>query len=273
MNGIRPLTPDDINAGLRLSRLSNWNQLEEDWRYFVEPPGIGGRVYERDGVVVGSVAYLRYGDCFSWLSMMLVDPAERRTGIGSQLMEAALEDLSGEACVRLDATPAGEPMYRKFGFVPEYGLTRAKAKVAGFTQSSHVRQLATEDFAQVFARDKAVFGADRSALLISLHRRAPEFAWISHDGSSYCFGRPGYLYSQVGPIVGEFGRDLLGSSLSRLVGTTIAIDVPQAAQEWVRWLESVGFVMERPFLRMRRGENACPGVTERQFAIAGPELG
>src|SRR5262245_16037796 len=109
---IRLLTPEDIPAGLRLSRLSNWNQLEDDWRYFVHGYG-----FEKGGIVVGTVAYLPFGP-FTWLSMMLVDPAERRAGIGSQLMEAALADLEG-VCVRLDATPAGEPLYRHFGFVDE----------------------------------------------------------------------------------------------------------------------------------------------------------
>ena len=271
MTGIRPLTSEDIADGLRLCRLSNWNQLEEDWRYFIEPPGIGGRVFEREGRVVASVAYLRYGACFSWLSMMLVDPAERRTGIGSQLMDAALEDLAGDKCVRLDATPAGEPLYRKFGFEPEYELVRARAQADGFTASNAVRPFKAEDIEKVVALDREVFGADRRAILRSLFLRAPGLAWMS--GDSYCFGRPGYLYPQIGPIVGDRARELLSHCLSRMKGRTVAVDVPQADREWVQWLESAGFTMERPFLRMRRGMNECPGIPERQFAIAGPELG
>jgi hypothetical protein len=31
--------------------------------------------------------------------------------------------------------------------------------------------------------------------------------------------------------------------------------------------------VERPFLRMRRGEHDSPGLPVQQFAIAGPEFG
>src|SRR5262247_101916 len=115
---IRRLTPEDLPAGIRLSRLSNWNQLEEDWRYFIH-----GYCFEKAGTVVGTVAYLPFGP-FTWLSMMLVDPAERRTGIGSQLMEAALGVLQ-DVCVRLHAPPAGEPLFRQYDFVEREPLCRA----------------------------------------------------------------------------------------------------------------------------------------------------
>jgi GNAT superfamily N-acetyltransferase len=262
---IRRLTPEDIPAGLRLSRLANWNQLEEDWRYFTR-----GYAFEKAGTVVGTVAYLPFGP-FTWLSMMLVDPAERRSGIGFALMEAALADLP-DVCVRLDATPAGEPLYRQFGFVPEYPLCRARRTeiASGF---SSAQPMESSDLSAIFTRDREVFGADRSALLTSFHRRAPEFAWISSDGQSYCFGRPGYLYGQIGPVVAateEAARDLVSGCTTH---ATVAIDIPREMPEWERWLESAGFVMERPFLRMRRGENPSPGLPARQFAIAGPELG
>src|SRR5437016_1207025 len=166
------MTLHDIAAGLRLCRLSLWNQVEEDWRCFLEPAEGGGWLAEQDSEIVGTVAFLRYGHCFSWLSMMLVDPRARRAGIGSRLLEAALDALAEESCVRLDATPAGEPLYRRYGFVPEYGLTRARVTVAAerFRRPpdgvrARVRPIAPGDLAEVFAMDHTVFGADRSALL------------------------------------------------------------------------------------------------------------
>lgn len=262
---LRPLTPDDIPGGMRLSRLASWNQLVDDWRYFAH-----GYVYEKEGQIVGTVAWLPFGP-FTWLSMMLVDPAERRTGIGSHLMEAALGDLP-DVCVRLDATPAGEPLYRQFGFVPEFSLCRAGRPISTPLRSG-ARPLKTADLPRIFDLDREVFGADRSALLADLHRRAPELARLSPDGDSYCFGRPGYRYAQIGPVVAATeaaAHDLVASCAT---AGPAAIDIPREMPEWERWLESAGFVMERPFLRMRRGENPSPGLPGRQYAIAGPELG
>src|SRR5258708_17082276 len=123
---LRNMTADDIPAGLRLCRASGWNQLESDWNVFLNWNPSACRVAERDGNVVGTVAALRYGDCFSWLSMVLVDPTERGAGIGTRLLQEGLA-LLREDCVRLDATPLGRPLYARNGFVDEYPLIRIQA--------------------------------------------------------------------------------------------------------------------------------------------------
>src|ERR1043166_5317698 len=91
---VRGMAPKDISEGLRLCRLNGWNQLEDDWRCFLELDGGEGWLAEHEDAVVGTVAVLRYGRKFSWLSMMLVDQQQRRSGIGSHLMETALAALS-----------------------------------------------------------------------------------------------------------------------------------------------------------------------------------
>src|SRR5690348_356412 len=75
---IRPMTHADIADGLRLCRASNWNQLEDDWRVFLDRGG--GLLAVEGGEIVGSVAWLPFGGEFTWLSMMLVDPTARRGG-------------------------------------------------------------------------------------------------------------------------------------------------------------------------------------------------
>jgi GNAT superfamily N-acetyltransferase len=269
------MTPADIAAGLELCRLSRWNQLAEDWRCFLDSPDGGGRIAEQENAALGTVAWLRYQPGFTWLSMMLVRPEARRGGVGTRLMEAALEALADDACVRLDATPAGEPLYRRFGFTGEYELVRARASGRRPPRGGAARPMQVPDFDAVFARDREVFGADRSGLLASFHERAPEMAWIVCRGgglAGYCFGRPGHLYRQVGPVVADdegAARELVGCCS----GDGIAIDAPRAAADWLAWLEGAGFAIERPFLRMQRGENRSPGVPACQFAIAGPEFG
>jgi GNAT superfamily N-acetyltransferase len=260
---IRTMTHADILEGLRLCRASNWNQLEEDWRFFLDHGGAS--LAEQEGAVVGSVGWLPFGADFAWLSMMLVDPAARRGGIGSRLMEAALAALSG-AHVRLDATPAGEPMYRKFGFVDEYRLMRMKVEGGG-VETADVRPIETADLPALLARDREVFGADRRALLADLHRRAPDLAWIGRG--AYCFGRPGHLFPQIGPVVAEDAagaRAVVQQCLANHEGRTFVIDVPERE-------DGLSGEVLRPFLRMALGKARVHGRSEQVFAITGPEFG
>lgn len=214
--------------------------------------------------------------------MMLVHPDARRAAVGTRLMGAALRALAGETCVRLDATPLGERLYRRFGFESEYELMRTKVTVplGGFgSVPGNVQPMVAGDLAEVFALDWQVFGADRSALLDSFHRRAPDLAWSIHRGEAllgYCFGRPGYLYRQLGPVVAEDvdgARDLVARCLAGQPGQKLVLDVPPVAPQWTAWLESAGFVVERTFLRMHHGQTHCPGIAAHQFAIASPEFG
>ena len=56
----------------------------------------------------------------------MVHPDHRGGGIGRRLMEQALEHLSGRRVVsmKLDATPAGKPLYEKLGFITELVIQR-----------------------------------------------------------------------------------------------------------------------------------------------------
>src|SRR5436305_5373011 len=125
---IRKMSAEDIPAGLRLCRISGWNQVEDDWRVFLESPGSGGFLAEKAGRAVGTTTYLRY-DAFAWIAMMLVDPEERRSGIGTRLMRDTLAALEGAPCIGLDATASGELLYRRFGFVKDAALVRATTTI------------------------------------------------------------------------------------------------------------------------------------------------
>jgi len=272
---LRALNAGDIAGGLRLCRASGWNQLEEDWRMFVEPPS-GAWLVEREGAVIGTAALMRY-DSLAWVAMMLVDPAERRAGLGTRLLTAALAAAGDAPCVGLDATPAGEPLYRGFGFVESYSLVRAKAvidanRVGG--PAGGARPMTAADLEAVCRMDRDVFGADRGHLLASLFARTPECAWIVPE-RGYCLGRPGHLYGQLGPVVAldqAAARELVSHCLTRSGGRTIAIDAPRLDEGWLGWLASAGFVEERPFVRMFLRGHVHPGTPSRQYAICGPEF-
>ena len=213
--------------------------------------------------------------------MMLVDPEHRGAGIGKQLMAHALSALKDVPCVGLDATPLGEPLYRRFGFETDYPLVRTKGTVDAARigkPAGRARRMDCTDLAAVSRRDREVFGADRGELLQALFRRSAECAWIAKDGQSlrgYIFGRPGHLFHQLGPLVAEdraTAQDLIAHCCSELEGRRLGIDAPQFDSEWVAWLASVGFVAERPFVRMFREGDRHPGLRALQYAVTGPEF-
>ena len=281
----REMRPQDIPAGLRLCRASGWNQLEDDWSLFLRLSPHGCRVADKSGEPVGTVATLRYQERFSWVAMMLVYPQHRRAGIGRKLLAEALDLLGDKTCARLDATPTGRELYQLHGFRDEYGISRF-ARQGGDRQrgaaKTTVRPMSAGDFPKIFAYDRQAFGADRSAILTSLFQRSPGHAWVAYSGTrdseveGYCFGRPGFRYHQLGPVVarGErIAKDLVAQCLDHNAGVPFGIDAPQHSPSWLGWLLAQGFVEERPFIRMYRGEMQHAGETDSVFAIVGPEFG
>jgi ribosomal protein S18 acetylase RimI-like enzyme len=257
----------------------------------------------REERVIGTVATLAYQEKFGWISMLLVDPQWRGQGIGSRLLEEACQMLSGVETIRLDATPAGKLVYDKAGFQDEYRLVRMKAAspvaegfsgpdgdfpgVRSIVRNMLVRNIEDSDWARLLAWDRLVFGADRGAVLRRLSGGAPEYALVAESAGEirgFLLGRHGFLAEHFGPLVAldeltaqalataGMGR-LNGRLQCRAQGRPLLIDAPRHTLDWNRWLESRGFREERPFIRMYRGPNSCPGLPGLVFAIAGPELG
>jgi len=272
---------EDIPGGLRLCRASGWNQVAHDWELFLASSPDGCRVAIDDSDnVIGSVATIRYGDAFAWIGMVLVDPLWRGAGIGTGLLKASLEILH-DVPARLDATPAGRPVYAHSGFIEEYGLQRMhcpapleKAAVPFFG----AEPMSEADLREVSREDRRAFGADRKALLHAFRRNAPEYAWVIREGGGidgYVFGRRGYAFEHIGPLVARddaAAGTLVAACLSARPDRPFIIDVP-LREPWVAWLSANHFSVQRPFIRMARGERRFREGFDDIFAIAGPEFG
>jgi GNAT superfamily N-acetyltransferase len=281
---IRPMGAGDISDGMRLVSLAGWNQTEDDWRIFLEAPGSGGYVAVHDGRVVGSVAALSYDEDLGWVGMMLVDPAFRRIGIGRLLLQRAVDHLASCRAIKLDATPAGEPLYASMGFVGESHLHRLTHRCLPplphpATEAPDLRPIDDAAWPGVLALDHSLMSGDRVNLLRALAANDPNRAWClvrAGKVEGFCFGRHSTNYHQVGPIIAARLEDaivLARAALSGLAGRPVVLDVPDAQPEFVRWLADLGFVKQRPFLRMVYGQAPVAAPQDRLFAICGPEFG
>jgi ribosomal protein S18 acetylase RimI-like enzyme len=209
--------------------------------------------------------------------MVLVAAAHRRQRLGSRILEACIEELQHNGLVPvLDATPAGEKVYRPLGFEPLLGLSRWQGNGAGRPGVRRgIRPMEGRDFPALVALDAAAFGADRTFLLESLFRRAPELALAREDGTGFVLARPGRVATQIGPLVAadeEQASELLESVLDMVEGPVL-IDLADSRSLLALVLEKRGFSIQRPFLRMAQKRSIPFGDPRRLFAIVGPEFG
>lgn len=259
-----PIDPARIGACRRLSDAAGWNQLDDDWRLFLDHGVVLG-IDDTAGTLVATGAVLPY-DGFAWISMVLVDPACRRQGLGTRILEGCLAETTRRGLVPLlDATEAGEPLYRGLGFGPLFRLTR------WLGQGGAGRRLRAAEEADL-ALDATVFGAPRAFVLDGLKARAPQLAGA---GGGFVLGRPGRTATQVGPVVAEDedrAAALIEHALAGAEGPVL-IDLVDGRPGLERLLIDRGFAIQRRFLRMARGRDIPYGDPSRLFAAAGPELG
>lgn len=275
---LRVMTPDDIPAGMRLKEIAGWNQTRGDWERFLRASPQGCFVADTHGEAVGTAATISYEARFAWIGMVLVDPAWRGKGIGTKLLEIAIEHLAGcgVPTIKLDATPQGQPLYEKLGFVCEYEIERWQLQRSPAPQAA-VR--ANPVTGEMLDRDREIFGADRSALLRSIASEHPQFVLQARSEgklTAYSFGRRGDLADHLGPWVAQdesSARDLLDEFLLRSRGEKVFVDAMKSNPWAVKLLREKGFEYSRPLVRMYRGRNDFPGRPELQGAILGPEFG
>jgi len=115
----------------------------------------------------------------------------------------------------------------------------------------------------------------------------------SDDGPvHYCLGRRGRLFDQIGPVVAghaDIANALVNAALAAAGNRPVAVDAFDSETAFSAGLQSRGFVVQRPLIRMCRpaaGAAREPGVhpasafarrhesprRANEFAIFGPEF-
>jgi hypothetical protein len=272
-----PLTERDSAGCMALSAEAGWNQTPDDWTLFFDHGTVFGAL-GADGRPVATGAILPYGEAFAWISMVLVTAERRGARIGTRILKMCCAELTRRRLVAvLDATPAGEQIYRPLGFEPLFKLTRWQGAGGGGRAGTPagIRPVREGDLATVTAIDAAAFGARRSFLLDSFFRRAPQLAFTTEGGDGFALARPGRLATQIGPLVAAdetAAAALLDAVLDGVAGP-VFLDVCDCWSKLASAVERRGFTVQRPFLRMALRHRAPFGDAARTFVVAGPEFG
>jgi GNAT superfamily N-acetyltransferase len=275
MPHIRRMTQADVPQGLRLCAQAGWNQTELDWHRYLALQPDGCFVAECDSVV-GTALTCIFGEV-AWIAMVLVDESLRGRGIGRALMEHTLAFLDGRRVptVRLDATPLGQPLYERLGFIAQYQLARydgvlpAAAEVAGVETAA--------DWTALAVLDEEVTRTDRRRLLSLLAQEQPAEVRVVRrpegvDG--FMMARHGARAIQLGPCIAAVtaGPRLLGDGWQRHVGKRVYVDVPLPNEPACRAVEAMGLTVQRRLTRMCRGPAVCERI-DWLWASSGPEMG
>ena len=266
---------------LALSNEANWNQVADDWAMMITAGEAIG-FQDTSGRLIASALTLPYGDQFGWISMVIVTQLHQKQGLATQLLNSCIQRLEDKHLVPiLDATPAGENVYRPLGFLPHFGFERWEHEaVENISQTAIQKNNETgtpEKFApsEIIEKDRNIFGGDRRTIIESLMERSSEFSTVAENNGGFVLGRDGRTATHVGPISANSPKTaitLLNYALTKLSGK-VFIDACNHQNKFIVQLEKYGFRRQRPFLRMSKGYKNKFGQPEKMFAMAGPELG
>lgn len=279
------LTPQALAMLGELVEQSHWNQTFDDWRVFFESGAI--HVVRDDvGRILASGAVLPMGESrpgylasvtgrgVAWISMILVTPACRGRGLGRLVFQACVRHIQAQGRIAmLDATPAGEALYTKFGFEVLWRLTRWRREAMPATAPE--LPPSRPDLDSLAELDQEALGFSRPALLRALLAR-PDSRYVRH-ALGFAIVRSGRVAHHIGPLVATNEAAAIGvmQDAAARYASPLLIDVPDERPQLREALLEAGFTPQRGFARMALavgGQRVPQGQTHFIHAVAGPEF-
>lgn len=279
---LRPFDSKDLVPAQQLSLALLWPHRLEDWQFVYEQGH--GFVLEGEGdpvpELLGTALFWRYGKSHASLGMVIVSGAMQGQGLGRRLMSRVLEEI-GDRSVQLNATIAGEPLYRKLGFTPtgkvhQHQSAALKPAFIPLTPGERIRPIGANDKPKLTALDALAFGADRSPTIESLLAVSDGVA-IDHGGEIIGFAlvrRFGHG-RVIGPVVApdiERAKAMISHWAGMYTGSFIRIDVP-ADTELSPWLSEIGLIQVDTVVSMVKGTAPRPAPKARIFGLVNQALG
>jgi GNAT superfamily N-acetyltransferase len=167
MTHLQPVTAGDFNA-IRKLQPEDWSDIIPYFEYYVRTPFCHPLKALMNGVVAGTGVSIINGRS-AWIGHIIVDKQFRNRGIGFQIVDGLLKDLSHRSVTTcsLIATELGMPVYIKAGFRPvsEYVFFERTAPWRTYPPPEHVVPFSENYRAAIYALDKKISGEDREAML------------------------------------------------------------------------------------------------------------
>ncbi|MBT0725668.1 GNAT family N-acetyltransferase [Rosenbergiella sp. S61] len=220
---LRTMQPDDLQHGHRLSQQVSWPHRQEDWRQALT---LGqGLVAETEQGIVGCGVIWPWGEHYSTVGLVIVDPSCQGQGIGKKLMEGLLEKVP-EGNVRLHATEMGKGLYEKYGFRVQCAIFQHQTaqlpaiEAPELSPDEKIRPLREEELPTLIDSDYQSHGLSRPALWQDLFNSAEALLVLEKSGTVH-----GYM------ALRKFGRGyVIGPMLAQDVHSALTLFCYGAAQ-------------------------------------------
>ncbi len=257
---VRQLTEADLDWAAAVLAATGLSARQPELRRYMALDPAGYYAAEVDGRPAGLAGYVAC-ETFAFGGNMAVAQEFQGHGAGRAILTRLLEDIEGRGipATLLEATPEGERLYRKCGFVDAHwtmAYTRSTVQAgAPGPGGVAVGRLRAEDLDDVAAFDAPRFGAPRRRVLERFLADYPGRGWIARRAGG---GVAGYLIAQariLGPWVaddGEAAGALLGAALALpFEGAPVAY-TPEPNAAAAALFARFGFTAHWESLRMRR---------------------
>lgn len=272
------IVAEHVPAAHDLSLEVKWPHRLQDWQ-FVERLG-SGFVAEDPGGLVGTAMYWKHDARYASLGMVIVSPARQGHGIGRQLMSMVLDELDGWT-VLLHATPSGQPLYARLGFVPYGAINQHQGivtdlPIVSLAPGERLRPIGTSDRVKLAELATQASGMSRGVVLPALLETADGIV-LDRDGEAIGFAlsrRFGRGYA-IGPVIApdlDRAQALISHWISMRTRKFLRIDVP-ADCGLSGWLEERGLKHVDSVVAMARGVPPARNPAMRVFAIINQALG
>ena len=241
---------EDIEDFLALAADEGWLCDRWEFEFLLEQFPRGCLAAGTGGEPVGYVTSIKYGES-GWIGNLVVRGAFRGKGVGSVLMEKALEALAdaGAETVWLTASKQGKSIYERLGFTAVDVINRWSGK--GLWSGSSGR--AATSRSEILAIDSAGWGDRRDAIIDAAVQRGRLF----HGEGAFLVCQPCCNGIQVGPWGGTSASAplLLDEALLEAgKGTRVVLDVPIRNTGQTAFLMGRGFSIQGSTLLMCRGK-------------------
>ncbi|MFX0061192.1 MAG: GNAT family N-acetyltransferase [Candidatus Hermodarchaeota archaeon] len=277
-----------------MDEVVDWNISAHPLANLVDIARGGAFVARYQEINVGMVYAFPYEGNIGWIGFLVVKPPYRNQGIGTALMNKAIDFLHQKkySSIGLYATEEGASLYQKLGFfkiltswrftiegVEELEKLKSKLKVdsssseiVDFSQVNHIL------FDEIVSLDAEIFGANRRLIFENRLKMDPWHCTCILKGHSLeAFGMWRLIdnHGFIGPVMGSKSsvfRVLLPRIFLELIALSAStLYLGTDSSEMASWLASLGFkTSERPLLMFL---GALKPLNSQMWVICHPAKG
>lgn len=265
---LRPARADDLSRIADLRHTVGWAVHQWALRAVLDQPHATCAVVVDDaGSVVGVGSGIAYG-ALGMVGNMIVDPGQRRRGIGAAVLVAVVDFLEGNGCTRLElsATDDGRPLYALHGFTarqPGMSAVIARDTHLGAFGDVSLEEASAGLLDELFAYDAPRFGGDRAPLIAMMLADTDRSVVVARDAGAVIGGwawvRP--EAGRIGPVVADtpdIAVALVGEGLTRIPAAPgLRLNLPPENQSGIERLRAIGADLEPWTGRMARGQDVA----------------